>query len=267
MVKRFCGGIRKASIALALVETAAKCRAGAPSPRRSTIHCRAILALVSVSSVEKVFEQTTNSVRAAIDLFQHIAELHAVDVGDAVQAQIAVAILGQRLGGHDDAEVRAPDADIDDVGEGLAGMAMDAAAVNSFDEAAHLLQAGAHFRHDILTIDGDRPVGAVTQSDVQYRALLSAVDFLAGEHRVDASTQAASFSELQQSIQRRLIDQLPREIEQQIEITAAREIAGARRVRGEQISQMSSTQLICRCREPLPFRKLSEVAHGRSSYI
>ena len=56
-----------------------------------------------------------------IDLLQHVAELHAVDVRNAVQAQIAIAILRQRLGRHHDAEIRAADADVDDVGEGLAG--------------------------------------------------------------------------------------------------------------------------------------------------
>ena len=128
-----------------------------PADRRST-GARASRC-VSVSSVVNVFEHTTNSVRAAIDLLEHVAELHAVDVRDAVQAQIAIAELRQRLGRHHDAEIGAADADVDDVGEGLAGRAVNASAVHAFDEVAHLLEARAHFRHHVLAVDagsGDR---------------------------------------------------------------------------------------------------------------
>ena len=47
----------------ALVETATKCLAiAASSPRAARAHSRAVRALVIVSSVVKVFEQTMNSV-------------------------------------------------------------------------------------------------------------------------------------------------------------------------------------------------------------
>ncbi len=47
-----------------LVDTAAKCFASAALPRRSAIHCRARRALLIVSSVVNVFEQTMKSVVA-----------------------------------------------------------------------------------------------------------------------------------------------------------------------------------------------------------
>ena len=50
---------------LAFVDTATKCLATADSsPSPSTSHCRAARALVSVSSVVKVLEETMNSVVA-----------------------------------------------------------------------------------------------------------------------------------------------------------------------------------------------------------
>jgi hypothetical protein len=74
-----------------------------------------------------------------IDFLEHIAHLHAVDVRNAVQAQIAIAKLRERLGRHDNAEIRAADTDVDDVGERLAGVTVNATAVDAFDEVAHLL--------------------------------------------------------------------------------------------------------------------------------
>ena len=48
----------------ALVETATKCWATAPSPSSATSHARAVRALVSVSMVVNVLEATTKSVDA-----------------------------------------------------------------------------------------------------------------------------------------------------------------------------------------------------------
>ena len=61
-----------AATALALVETATKCRATAASspPMRFTSHSRAEFALVIVSWVVKVLEATMNSVRSGSSLAQ-----------------------------------------------------------------------------------------------------------------------------------------------------------------------------------------------------
>ena len=98
-------------------------------------------ALLSVSCVVKVFEQTTNSVVRRVDLLEHFGELRAVDVGDAVQADRAIPISTQRLRGHDDAEVGAADPDVDDVGVAGAAVAGDPAFVYPGDELAHPCRA------------------------------------------------------------------------------------------------------------------------------
>ncbi len=55
----------KAATRSALVDTATKCLAiAASSPSAASAQSRAVLALVSVSSVPKVFEHTMNSVSA-----------------------------------------------------------------------------------------------------------------------------------------------------------------------------------------------------------
>ena len=60
----FAGSIPNSSTASRLVDTATTCRAIALSspPRPSRSHCRALRAFVIVSTVVKVFEETTTSV-------------------------------------------------------------------------------------------------------------------------------------------------------------------------------------------------------------
>ena len=60
----FAVSIPNSDTSFALVETATKCLETASSPSASTSQRRAAVALVSVSSVENVFEATMNSVVA-----------------------------------------------------------------------------------------------------------------------------------------------------------------------------------------------------------
>ena len=64
----FCGSMPNSATRSALVDTATKCWATASSPARSprpsSSHRRATFALVSVSSVPKVFDETMTSVSA-----------------------------------------------------------------------------------------------------------------------------------------------------------------------------------------------------------
>ncbi len=83
---------------------------------------RAACALVSVSSVVKVFEQTMNSVSAGVEIARRLDEIGAVDIGDEAERHVAPAVVAQRFVGHDRAEIRAADADVDDVADALAGM-------------------------------------------------------------------------------------------------------------------------------------------------
>ena len=61
----FAGSMPNRATAAAFVETATKCRATARwSPRARSVHSRAVSALVMVSRVVNVFEETMNSVSA-----------------------------------------------------------------------------------------------------------------------------------------------------------------------------------------------------------
>jgi hypothetical protein len=189
-----------------------------------------------------------------IGLLEHVAELHAVDVRHAVQAQVAVAKLCECLGRHHDAEVRAADADVHDIRERLAGRAVNAPALHAFDEVAHFGEARAHFGHHVLTLDEDRAVRAVAQGDVQDGTILGGVDLLAGEHRRDPLVEAARLRELDQQAQRLRIEELAGEIEQQVQF-GARELLETLRIGREQIAQMPLPHLCGMRRQCLPLRK------------
>ena len=96
-----------------------------PPPRRPSLasaHCRAERALVIVSSVVNVFEETMNSVSSASRSRVASTKSVAVDVGDEAEGQVALAVVAQRLVRHHRPEVGAADADVDDVADRLAGV-------------------------------------------------------------------------------------------------------------------------------------------------
>ena len=81
-------------------ETAAKCCGTARSPSLPASQARAVRALVSVSSVVKVLEETMNSVVTRIGGLQHLREVTAVDVGNELAARRPAGEGLQRLHRH-----------------------------------------------------------------------------------------------------------------------------------------------------------------------
>jgi hypothetical protein len=116
-------------------------------------------------------------------------EVGGVDVGDEVDPQVGAGVGLERLGGHGRPEVGPADADVDRVGDALAGVALPGPAADRVAEAAHGGQDGVDLRHDVPAVDEDGPVGAVAQGDVQDRPALGGVDLLAGEHLLDPAGQ------------------------------------------------------------------------------
>ena len=121
------GGVdaERRSTSPALVETATKCLAiacvvaeGGQQPVRARVR-----ALVIVSSVVKVLEETMNSVSAGSR--SRVASAKSVPSTFETKRKVMsrVAVVAQRLVGHDRAEVGAADADVDDVADALAGVA------------------------------------------------------------------------------------------------------------------------------------------------
>ena len=103
-------------------------------------------ALVIVSSVVKVFDETMNSVSAGSRSRVGLDEVGAVDVGNEAERHGALAVMLERLVGHHRAEVGAADADVDDVANALAGVALPRAAAHAVGEVGHLVEHGVDLR-------------------------------------------------------------------------------------------------------------------------
>ena len=136
-----------------------------------------------------------------VEVVRGFGEVGAVDVGHEAERQVARAVVAQGFVGHDRAEVRSADADVDDGANALARVAFPFAAADAIGELGHLVQHGVNFRHDVLAIDEDLRVTRRAQGHVQHGAVLGEVDLVAAEHRVDAFAQAAVCGEVHQQLQ------------------------------------------------------------------
>ncbi len=173
-----------------------------------------------------------------------------------MQADALVAEPGQRLRRHHDPEIRAADADVDDVGEARAGEAEDAPLVHSSDELAHPGELGAHLGHHVLPVRQHRPVRPVAQRHVHGGAAFGVVHGLAGEQRRDARGQVAGLGQRLQQVQRFAGDALPREIVEQVERLHAGRIEATGAVGGEQVTQVTARELAQRAPRALSRRTM-----------
>ena len=182
----------KADTFAALVDTATKCfaTAAASPPSPASSQSRALSALVIVSSVVKVFDDDDEQRLGRVEVARRLDEVGAVDVGDEAEGQRAVAVVAQRLVGHHRPEVGAADADVDDVPDALAGVALPLAAADAVGEAGHLVEHRVHVGDDVRRrrrrSTASRGARSATCSD---GAVLGDVDLLAAEHRVDPLAQ------------------------------------------------------------------------------
>ena len=119
-------------------------------------------------------------------------EVGAVDVRDEAKRQCAVAVVPQRFVRHHGPEVGTADADVDDVANALAGVALPLAAANAVREGRHLVEHGMHLRHDVLAVDDDRRALRRSQRHVQHGPIFGDVDLLAAEHGVDPARRPHS---------------------------------------------------------------------------
>src|SRR5271165_3610753 len=130
-----------------------------------------------------------------------LGEVRTVDIGDKAKRHVALTVIAQRLIGHDRSEIGAADADVDDVANALAGMALPLAAPDAIAESRHLVQYGVDARNDVLAINLDHFALRSAQSDVQDRAFFRDVDLFAAKHGIDPLTQAGLLRQLQQQLQ------------------------------------------------------------------
>ena len=189
-------GCRTAATLSSWVETAAKWSPTAASPTPCAIQARAVAALVIVSWVVKVFDETMNRVRDGSSP-RSVSPISAPSTLETKWLRSLRRREGRkRARRHCRAEVGAADADIDDVGHRLAERAPHPSLAHVRGEAQHLLPRADDLGHHVLAVDQNRLAGEIAQGGVQDGALLGDVDLLAGEHRLAPGFDLGRLGEL-----------------------------------------------------------------------
>ncbi len=130
-----------------------------------------------------------------IEVTRGFVEVGAINVGDEAEGHIAPAVMTQRLVGHYRAQIRATDADVNDVADRPIRVSTPAAAADCFGESRHAVEDRTDLGHDVDAVAKNPLVFRRAQGDMENGALLGHVDFLTAEHRFDALGQTAFMSQ------------------------------------------------------------------------
>ena len=131
-----------------------------------------------------------------IEVAGRLEEIGAIDVGNEAERERAIAVMSQRLVRHHGPEVGAADADIDDVADGLAGVALPFAAADAVGELRHPVEHGMNLRHHVVAVHDNRCSFGGAQRHMQHSALFGDIDFLAAEHCVAPLCDPTLYREL-----------------------------------------------------------------------
>ena len=107
----------------------------------------------------------------------------------------------QRLVGHYRPQIGAADADVDDVADGLAGMAFPRAASDAVGEIRHPVEHGVDLGHHVLAVHDDGGPSRRAQGHVQHGPVFRDVDSLPAEHGVDPPSQAGFLGQLKEKLE------------------------------------------------------------------
>ena len=195
-----------------------------------------------------------------VEALERFREVGAVDVGDEMDVEAGFFIGLERFGDHHRAEIRAADADVDDIRDRFAGVAKPCAVAHPLGEFAHVCQHAPYFGHDILAIDQHRFAGAVAQGSVQHGAAFGEVDGFAREHFFCPVGQFYFTGQLQQERQCFRRNEIFRIIEQYFPLHE-RETGKALIVVMKQIAQMLPREAFLVRLKGLPGRGTGEIGH------
>src|SRR5208337_1248917 len=136
-----------------------------------------------------------------IKILDRLREVGAIDIGNETERHGALAVVLERLVGHHRPQIGAPDADIDDVPNTLAGMAQPGAAPDAAGKVSHLVQHGVDLGHHVLAVHDDDCSLRGTQGYVQDGSFLRKVDLFSPEHGVNPGSQAGFLGQLQKQLE------------------------------------------------------------------
>lgn len=146
-----------------------------------------------------------------------LSKVRAVNVGDKVERQVALAIMLERLGDHNRAKVRSTDTNVDNGVDGLAGVTLPGTRPNGVRKLLHVLQHTCDLGNSLL-LDVESTLGGVTKSHVQHSTVLGRVDVLAGKHLVAEPLDLGLTGQVEQGRENLLVDEVLRVVEKDADI-------------------------------------------------
>ena len=141
-----------------------------------------------------------------IDFVQNFATGSSVNVGNEITVKVFSPIFAQCFGCHFRPQIRSSDADVYDIRQLLAGLPRKLSQPYGFRKLAHFSQYRIDFRHHVLAVDINRCIAAVTQGNVQNRAMFGNVNSFAAKHLFDFLIKFALFGQSQQIFHGTVID-------------------------------------------------------------
>ena len=158
---------------------------------------------------------------------------------------------------HHRAEVGTADADVDDVADGFAGVALPRAAADAVGKTGHLVEHGVDLGHDVLAIHEDGRASGRAQGHVQHGAVFCEVDFLAAEHGLHALAQVGFPRQLNQQLEGLVGDAVLRIIQEQAG-RFRRQAFAALGILGKQFPQMQMPDFLVMDSQCFPSGPLGE---------
>ena len=155
--------------------------------------------------------------------------------------------------GHHRAEIRATNADVDDVLDALAGVALPRTRAHLLGKHAHPVERRVNLCNDVLTVDFERCVARKAQRRVEHRSVLRDIDVITAEHRRSAARKIALLCQLKEQRQGLGRDAILRVVQEQSDGLGSKRLA-ARWVIGELVAQVQAFD-----RGVVPFQSLPSV--------
>ena len=180
---------------------------------------------------------------AGVEAVESRGEVRRVNVGDELRANTRYLVGTQCLGSHGGAQVRAADADVDDLLDGVARMSQPRAGAQCGGEVAHAAENLMDISSDVLAINAQVLLYGQAQCGVQDSAILGVVEVFAGEHGVAAALDVRSAGKVHELGHDVLIDEVLRQIHMQARGVEG-VVRGAGRRVGEELAQIEVLLLL-----------------------
>ena len=185
----------------------------------------------------KCFRGNDEERLGGVEVVGGFGEVGAVHIGDEAEGERAVGVVAQGLVSHHGTEVRAADADIDDVFDALAGVAFPFARADAVGKLRHPVKHGMHLWNDINAIDFNRCRAWSAEGCVEHGAVLGDVDLVTTEHGIDLAAQIGGVREIDEASNCLAGDQVLRIIQEKpsgFEL----ELLSAGRIGGEKLAEV-----------------------------